>query len=249
MTDVKAQTITRGGARYYVVVDAGGEVRQTPSVNTVNGAVKNVAIATWSENRLMQAAFDHPELAGDMNFVAYKRFLRAEAKKDTAAIERGNRIHEVCEAYFLGAVQEHPEAEWLVPLLDDFRVRHGVEHTHVERAMAYIDHHGVPVYAGTADFIGTFDGTLSVLDWKSGKSIHSDAALTTSAYALCNHWIVDGLLVPMSDTEKPRQAVVVHVTDVELIPHRVASVEAFRPIWHSLRTVHDWLTNPPAVWA
>ena len=37
--------------------------------------------------------------------------------------------------------------------------------------------------------------------------------------------------------------------DVELIPHRVASVEAFRPIWHSLRTVHDWLTNPPAVWA
>ncbi len=86
-----------------------------------------------------------------------------------AAAERGSVLHGYIEYRLLGGVREDYELpdEWgaYADAVDLFLSEHTMEPMVVETAM-WAAPEGYPAFAGTPDYVGDFDGALTVLDWK-----------------------------------------------------------------------------------
>jgi hypothetical protein len=121
--------------------------RAYPSVTTVTGLLSKAAIMAWR-----------------------KRVGEAEANRvSSQAAGRGTRVHSLCED-FLSNKEVLPDIFdqelWnkFKPLLERINNIHALE------TPLYSDHLQV---AGTVDCIAEFDGTVSVIDFKTSKRIKS----------------------------------------------------------------------------
>jgi len=130
------------GKRNYVTPS--GELY--PSITTVLGELSKVAIQKWR-----------------------KRVGETEANKVSGkASRRGTSLHSVCEAYIQnedGHLEgETPHIVELFKTIEPFFER--VDNIHGVELALYSDHFGL---AGRADLIAEFDGTLSVIDYKTSN--------------------------------------------------------------------------------
>jgi hypothetical protein len=240
VTTPKEQTRSINGSRHYVVDGA-----HIPSVNTVDGLRNKPGLNGWLINQHIEAAYKNADHLRQMDYDTAKRFVRSSIGGSSKAVERGNRVHEVAEAFFRGESSDHPEAQWVVPHLQELCMARDIQPIRAEQTMVWMEN-DVPVLAGTTDLLARVNGVPTIMDWKTGKAIYSDSALTTGAYALMTHYLVDGETVPIPDDEKPIEAVVVHLTERYYEEHRVASIEALRPVWLGLIHLWHWQNNEPA---
>ena len=136
------RTENHNGKRHYVTPEGG----LYPSITTVLGELSKAAIQAWRE-----------------------RVGEEEANKISGkASRRGTSVHSVCESYikneddFIDG-QTHNIIELfktIEPFFERINNVHGVE------LALYSDHFGI---AGRTDLIAEFDGTLSIIDYKTSN--------------------------------------------------------------------------------
>ena len=137
-------TENKNGKRHYVTPS--GELY--PSITTVLGELNKAAISAWR-----------------------KRVGETEANKISGkASRRGTKLHSVCEAYIQNKEEylngETPHIVELFKTIEPFFER--VNNIQGVELALYSEHFGI---AGRTDCIAEFDGTLSVIDYKTSNKI------------------------------------------------------------------------------
>jgi genome maintenance exonuclease 1 len=115
-----------------------------PSVTTVTGHLSNASLDAWK-----------------------KRVGEEEAARiSKKATDRGTRIHSLCEDFLKG---KNPQADLVdMDMWSDLRpIINKIDNIHALESKLYSDKLEV---AGTVDCIAEFDGTLSVIDFKTSKN-------------------------------------------------------------------------------
>jgi hypothetical protein len=172
-----------------------------PGVTTIIGKLdKSGALLPWAVD---QMALRLKQLIGAEEASIDKNMLEAlieaaqdswrEAKDKAATV--GSLVHRVIEEKLRGGDPKLPLVadELLAPNLTPEIVEHA--NRNAKRAFEFLDDHKLRVihveqprwsptygYIGTGDFIGEFDGKLSVLDWKNGKRLYPTIKLQLAAY-------------------------------------------------------------------
>ena len=131
-----------------------------PSVTTLLGALSEDGIAAWKE-RVGHA--------------------KADAIANRAA-QRGQNLHTLCENYLLNSE---------VDITSELPLAHKMfkqVHPIIDASVSHIFGVEFPLWshtlktAGTADLICTFDGKLSILDFKTSKKVKDERYLTNYLY-------------------------------------------------------------------
>jgi genome maintenance exonuclease 1 len=159
LQDLKSET-SSDGKRYYTLPDG----TKLPSVTTVIGAQKKHIFQAW-RNRVGE------EVANEIS------------KKATT---RGTKIHKMCEDYLNNEKLDYmPDANWEMFLTLKPHLNR-INNVHYQEQALWSKQLGM---AGRVDCIAEFDGTLSVIDFKTSKKIKSNEDIEdyfwqTTAYAL-----------------------------------------------------------------
>ena len=137
-------TENKNGKRHYATPS--GELY--PSITTVLGELNKAAISAWR-----------------------KRVGEEEANKISGkASRRGTRLHSVCESYIQNKEEylngETPHIVELFKTIEPILER--VDNIQGVELALYSEHFGI---AGRTDCIAEFDGTLSVIDYKTSNKI------------------------------------------------------------------------------
>ena len=138
------RTENKNGKRHYVTPE--GELY--PSITTILGEFSKASIQEWR-----------------------KRVGETKANKISGkASRRGTSLHSVCESYIQNEEKflngKTPHIVELFKTIEPFLER--VDNIHGVELALYSDHFGV---AGRTDCIAEFDGTLSVIDYKTSNRI------------------------------------------------------------------------------
>lgn len=188
-----------------------------PSVTNVIGIADKPHLRTWYAKMAAECAVDtahqHPGLIQDKPRQAVDYFKKAAERHTNAAASLGDTVHTICENLALGndpgPIPEN--AEPYVQAWRQFRDDFNVEFTHVESTcFGTVPTAGALGYAGTADFLARINGLQVIGDLKTGRSVHTEAALQASALAHC-----DTLITPDDEiAEMPTidAGIVVHLT-------------------------------------
>lgn len=196
-----------GGHSYYEVDDAGNETK-IPGVTTLLGdGIPKGGLTNWAAGEAAQYAITNWDaLAGKGLLERAKDIQFAWQRTRDAAAGKGTRIHQIAERLLRGERVDKPDelaghVEACVRFLDEYQV-HGVvsEATVVNRAIPY---------AGTLDLVADMLGHRYLIDWKTGKSVYSEACLQLAAYAHAEHYVAeDGAEHPVGELGIERAAVV-----------------------------------------
>jgi hypothetical protein len=186
--------------RYYDI-DLGNDVhRKYPSVTTILSVISKPALVNWAAKVERDMVIDvSANLYDAMNkgkqmprtwwITTLETWIgkqRASTKILNKAGEIGSQCHALIEwtlkgelCYKLGPSPEiGPEAQWAFSRWQEWRQRVQLKPLAVEQVV-WSDEH---CYAGTLDLIAEVKGELTVIDWKSGKSIYPEAYLQNAAY-------------------------------------------------------------------
>jgi hypothetical protein len=160
------------------------------SVTALTGLLPQPWMEAYASKHAAECAFTeqdaYRELPTKDERIAYVK--GASKRYSRAAADRGTAIHAAVEKVNLGVTMAFPltvkaslrqYAHFLATVKPD---------PYAAEVKVYSRTHG---YAGTCDHICTIDGKLSVLDYKTGKSVHEDAALQLNAYAHADFLIAD----------------------------------------------------------
>ena len=136
------RTENHNGKRHYVTPEGG----LYPSITTVLGELSKAAIQAWRE-----------------------RVGEEEANKISGkASRRGTSLHSVCESYIKNEDDfidgQTPNIIELFKTIEPFFER--IDNVHGVELALYSDHFGI---AGRTDLIAEFDGTLSIIDYKTSN--------------------------------------------------------------------------------
>lgn len=242
------RTTTAG--RFY---DVDGEA--LPSVTTILGAINKPALVKWAENTataaVTSAAADlylDLQKAAPMSRAAYVASLQGrlgrqrQAERELAkAGEIGTQTHALIEWTLrrqLGQVvgprpATTPPAEWAFMAFEDWAKQVALEPVLIEQVV-FSTQHG---YAGTMDLLARVNGRVTLVDWKTGKSIYAEAFLQNVAYQIAleemGHGRAEaGLIVRLPKNETDPAFEVAAVPPVaELFPVFVAVKQVWQ--WHT----------------
>lgn len=239
------RTTTAG--RFY---DVDGEA--LPSVTTILGAIAKPALVKWAETTataaVTAAAADlYLDLlkAQPMSRAAYIASLQGrlgtqrQAERELAkAAEIGTQTHALIEWTLrrqLGQVvgprpATTPQAEWAFMAFEDWSREVDLQPLLIEQVV-FSTVHG---YAGTMDLLAKVRGQVTLIDFKTGKSIYAEAFLQNVAYQVAleemGHGVAQaGLIVRLPKNEKdPAFEVGVVPAVAELFP----TFLAVKQVWH-----------------
>jgi len=180
-----------------------------PGVTTILGeAIRARALENWAAEVTASYAVDHWDELGTMPVTARLAALtRARYDVSGAAMLAGTRIHDHAHHLQAGeAVDVAPEHLGAVQAVARFLDAHHVEAVAAERPVVHTAHG----WAGTFDLLAGIDGTLWLIDWKTGKGVYSEVALQLAAYAHASHFqALDG---DLADWTPPERCGAVHIT-------------------------------------
>ena len=162
-----------------------------PSVTSILKVVDRPGLTQWLVRRERDRAIDAAvKLLGDgLSPAAFKlqmETILAQRPAPDYAAERGGLVHEAIETMLHAEVQNKPipfyetaNIEGTVEAFQEWRKKTKLAPLTVER-FVYSEEYE---YAGTLDALAETDDGPTVIDWKSGKSIHPEAYLQAAAYA------------------------------------------------------------------
>lgn len=161
-----------------------------PSVTTILGRLAKPALIQWSADCAVQHIEDEVGVWCDPHGVVNpthfevicKEARKAYTKKRDAAAEVGTFLHDYARRRLANepvalADADEPTRK-VVAAFEKWRSEHDIVPFGLERRTFSRKHW----YAGTADFWGTIDGRMCVLDFKTGKAIYDEFWLQTAAY-------------------------------------------------------------------
>jgi hypothetical protein len=182
-----------------------------PSVTALTGLLPQPWMEPYANKHAALCAFTEQDNYRDLPTVEDRMKYVAGASKrySRAAAERGTLIHAHVEKRNLGVVMN----PWPLPVrasmaqYEDFlatvkprieaaecKVYHRDGDRSAMRGVLH-DYYNGPywpfMYAGTMDLLCEIDGRMAILDVKTGKSVHEDAALQINAYAHADFLIAD----------------------------------------------------------
>lgn len=249
------------GGRFYTV---GGQ--QYPSVTTILSAIAKPALIAWSANveraAVTAAAADlyeaHLTATAPVlpTRAAYLATLtarlgreRAHQKALTKAGDIGSQIHKLCEYTMRTAIGAAPGPQPVVcgaahiahRAFEEWARSVSLKPVLIERTV-YSETHG---YAGTMDLLARVDGVLTLIDFKSGRSVYPESFLQAAAYSVA--------LEEMGYLE-PLQSIVVRLPKTELDPaFEVVPVPpraALFPVFLAAKALWQWShDNDEKYWA
>ena len=134
--------------------------------STKNGAIRRMASAI-SRGESLQAAMDEGW------------------KADTSARDFGTRVHRLLQTgdYTDITGDEQRSVNAGLQFLSDYGITTTMQETKVA--------HGKYRYGGTVDFVGTRDGNVCVVDWKTSKKLKPKYHWQVAAYAMALEWLYD----------------------------------------------------------
>lgn len=170
-----------------------------PSVTNVIDALNKPFLNNWYAKRAaedaVQVVADHPGLIQKKPQEAVKWISGAARRTANAAATLGDAVHNYVEALSMGLVPDAPEDSRVLNYAEQwekFVSDTGIEFVHAEATIFGLTQDYERAYAGTADFIAKIDGNLYVGDYKTGKSVHAEAALQLSALSHGKEIVIDG---------------------------------------------------------
>lgn len=154
-----------------------------PSITTVNNLLdKGGGLAQFAADMTLLWANKNWALLGqrsDEDAFKAGRFRWKDATQERAEV--GTNCHEWIEVDLLGRwdypTLDTPDAVQVIEQYQKFRAAHRVEAQYVETTFWSYEHR----YAGTADWVGTIDGTLSLVDNKTSRGLYLNNELQIAA--------------------------------------------------------------------
>lgn len=170
-----------------------------PSVTNVIDSMNKPFLNNWYAKRAaedaVQVVADHPGLIQQKPSEAIKWISGAARRTASAAASLGDAVHDHVEALSIGESPSEPEDPRVLKFAEQwnkFVEKMQPKFTHAEATIFGTTDPFGNAYAGTADFIAEIDGKLYVGDYKTGKSVHAEAALQLSALSHGSEIVIDG---------------------------------------------------------
>jgi hypothetical protein len=170
------------------------------SVTALTGLLPLPWMEAYASKHAAECAFNEQDAYRELPSKDERiKFVKGASRRySRAAAERGTLIHAHVEKRNLGVVMD----PWPLPVAASMaQYEHflATVEPRVEAAECKVYHRQDDDllrpfdgnYAGTTDMICEIDGKLSILDFKTGKSVHEDAALQINAYAHADFLIHD----------------------------------------------------------
>lgn len=183
------------GARWYEINGL-----ELPSVTTILQVIAKPALTAWSakvERELVTSvsADLYEDISGTprMSRIAYMNTLdkrlgleKAHKKELAKASEIGSQVHQLIEwtlrTQLMQKVGPSPhitdKAQWAFMAWEDWKKSVNLKPIWIEQTV-WSEKHG---YAGTLDLLAEVEGVVTVVDWKTGKSVYAEAHLQNAAY-------------------------------------------------------------------
>lgn len=192
-----------------------------PSVTNVIDTLGKPYLQTWYAREAAKAAVEvsqsHPNLTREKPRQAEKWISEAATRKAGEAAALGDQVHNAIEQIILegedAVLDISAKAKVYVKHWRNFVQEFNPEFVRVEATcFGHVEFAGGQLgYAGTADAILKIAGKTYVVDWKTGRSIHTEAALQLSALAHAKEMVTidETGLEPMPEIDG---GLVVHVT-------------------------------------
>jgi hypothetical protein len=199
----------RGKGRHYKQPETGELVPSVTNVLSVMG--KGDVLMRWAAKLVAERAMQMKHALPRMEDNDIVDTLKAAPfNRSKRASERGTDIHAYLEAR-LNRLEPEPLSDDALPYkdaADDWFDYIGASFEDVRTEVTMFH----PSYAGTTDLIGTLDGQINIVDFKTSKAIYDEAALQLSALAGC-YTDSDGVPLPWRDetgfmSQVPRLVVV-----------------------------------------
>lgn len=224
-----------------------------PSVTHVLGCIGKPALVNWAANQerslVMDAAADlYQDIAGTppMSRPAYVTTLQGRCGKVKAhkkaldkAADVGTQVHALIEWNLrrtLGQkVGQEPrvvdDAQWAFMAFQDWAGSVSLKPKYIEQ-MVWSRTYG---YAGTMDLLAEVNGVLTLVDFKTGKSIYGEAHLQNVAYQVAldemgHSTPAGGLIVRLPKTQ----------TDPAFEVATVPPVKDLFPVFVAVRRLWEW---------
>jgi hypothetical protein len=183
----------KGKGRHYRTADD----TLVPSVTNVIGIMDKPALPRWAAKMVAERAMQLKHSLARMDDSEVVDTLKgAPWSKSQRAADRGTDIHGYLEAR-LNRWEPEPLSDDAMPYkfaADDWFDSVGASFEDVQTEVTLFH----PNYAGTTDLIGTLDGRVNIVDFKTSKAIYDEAALQLAALAGC-YTLADGTTVPWRD--------------------------------------------------
>jgi hypothetical protein len=189
-----------------------------PSVTNIIGSLDKPFLTTWYAKLAAESAVEtvhkYPGLIESKPDNATKHFKEAALRKLDAAGILGDAVHNAVESFASGKPGEYPD--YIAGYIDSYHKF--IEKWHPDFLHLEVTCFGTVEdssagslkYAGTADFVAKVNGLTVIGDWKSGRSVHTDAGLQISALANATEMVTsDGNIIEMPKVEA---GMVVHLT-------------------------------------
>ena len=217
-----------------------------PSVTNVIDVMNKPFLQTWYAKRAAEDAVQvnttHPGLMESKPAEAIKWIAGAALRTSNSAAELGDKVHEAVEVLANGETPEiTPDIKGHVKSWEKFVLEQAPNFKFLE-ATAYGKTPEGHQYAGTADFIAEINGKLYVGDYKTGKSIHTEAALQLSSLAHAQE-LYDEVLEQMLPMPKIDGGLVVHLTANGYNLHVVEDLSEPYKVFSQLRQVWEFYSQ------
>jgi hypothetical protein len=159
-----------------------------PSVTTILNVINKPALIPWAVRTTVDYIGTHLDelknslTAGQANDI-FNEAKQASKAVSQEAMDIGTQVHEAIECFFKG------EAYDLTTMPDPARKAYSSFLDWVNGARFKCEATEVRLYneqdnyAGTCDAVGTIDGDVVLIDFKTGSGIYPEATLQVSAYA------------------------------------------------------------------
>jgi CRISPR/Cas system-associated exonuclease Cas4 (RecB family) len=200
-----------------------------PSVTTVLAYRARPELDTWKQEQAILAALTLSRMPGETDTDFCKRIIKDSQEEGKKAADKGTLLHDYIEKYVskLEVPTLPSELNVLLPAVNSFLDSNkffGISELHT----------ACQEYAGTIDFVGTFNEKPCIIDFKTTKTKagekikpHYEWKLQLAAYMeLANKGVCNAYNIVISTTE-PGRIEVVEYTKEEI-------VEAYKVFHHIL---------------
>lgn len=218
-----------------------------PGATGITDVLDKPGLTYWKREQVAIAAIDNADLVKTGKPEAVVAFLLKS--ENTDGRDRGTRIHGHIERLLQRQpldYGEHPEDEAAVEgsraWLNQQATEHGLKVLEVETFVL----NPTLGYGGTVDLIAEIDGKITLLDWKSGKSVvdakgrvYQEMRLQLAAYANCEF-----IGRPNDATRYPIPLIerfgIVHVTDHGCRMYEADVTERDWIAFRACLNLHQW---------
>lgn len=192
-----------------------------PSVTNVIDVLGKPFLQTWYAREAAKAAVEvshsHPNSIREKPRQAEKWISEAAPRKAAEAATLGDEVHNALEKLILEGMEQEldisAKAKLYVKSWKNFVTEFQPEFIRVEATcFGSVKFSGGKLgYAGTADAIVKIGNKTYIVDWKTGRSVHTEAALQLSALAHAEQ-IVNSDETKLEKMPKIDGGLVVHIT-------------------------------------